>query len=168
MIKFYFYCLALLLMSTVSLMGKESGHNHLHHHHGHNYELGLSLGYTHLTEDKINAPSSHLHLTRRLGSENAIQRFSLGLGAEYIFAEETHITFLGSFSYNPVAAFIIDLSPGLLIAEHEGETEYQYISHLEFTYEFDMHSFGIGPVFGVAFSSDDRHYSVGIHIGKGL
>jgi len=142
--------------------------NNEHHHHGHLYELGLSAGYSHLQEENENAAGAHLHFLRRLGEDNGLEKFSLGLGVEYLFTEHTHLSLLGTISYNPFADFIIDFAPGVLISEHENKSELHYITHIEFTYEFDLHGFGFGPVLGFAFSEDDRHYMIGIHFGKGL
>ena len=47
-----------------------------HHHHGHVYELGLSLGLAHLKEEGDNAIGSHIHLLRRLGTGNELERIA--------------------------------------------------------------------------------------------
>ena len=164
--RFILFLLTIISANSSKIIGQQLETEH--HHHEHSYELGLSLGLAYLLEDEIKAPSSHIHLVKRLGPENFLKRIAIGLGAEYIFTEHTHLSFLGSISYNPVAALIIDMSPGILISEHENNNEIQYITHLELTYEFDLNSFGLGPVIGIAFSGDDLHYSFGIHIGKGL
>ena len=154
------WCLLIIVITNPGkLIGQEQKHEH--HHHEHSYEIGISLGLVHLKQDGINAPSTHVHLFKRLGSENYLKRVAFGLGVEYIFTEHIHLGFLGTISYNPVGALIIDISPGLLISEHDNEKETQFISHMELTYEFD-------PVVGVAFSEDDEHYTFGIHFGKGL
>jgi len=155
-----------MLISNVSY-GQDQNHK-AHHHEGHDYELGFSLGMTLIEPEDITAPSLHLHAHRRLGTEDFKQRFSVGLGVESIFTEHLHYSFLASFSYNPFAAFIIDVSPGILFAEEEDESIREYLTHIEFTYEFDLEYIGIGPVIGMALSSEDTHYAVGIHIGKGL
>jgi len=114
------------------------------------------------------APSLHLHASRRLGSEGFKQCLSAGLGFETIFTEHLHYSFLASVSYNPIAAFIIEIAPGVLYVKEENESITEFLTHIECMYEFDLGYIGIGPVVGMALSSEDTHYAVGIHIGKGL
>ena len=147
-------------------LGQTSDHHH--HHEDHLYELGLSLGLAHLERESDNAFGTHLHLMRRMADEGPGEKAALGFGVEYLFTEHTHISFLGTFSYNLHKALWLDIAPGLLISEHEGETESGWIAHIEFTWEMDMFSIGLGPVLGVALSEEDRHYMIGIHIGRGL
>ena len=149
---------------------QEHVHDHkTHHHHaGHVYELGISTSMTLIKPEDETAPSVHLHLHRRLGSENIKQRLSVGLGVETIFTEHLHYSLLASFSYNPFAALIIDVSPGVLFVEEEDESIREYLTHIELTWEFDLGHIGIGPVVGMALSSEDTHYAVGVHIGRGL
>lgn len=142
--------------------------NEHHHHHGHAYELSLSLGLAHLKDEGDNAIGSHIHMLRRLGSGNELERISIGFGIEYIHTEHIHLSFLGTLSYNPIAALIVDISPGMLISEHNSKEEIQYITHLELTYEFDLDTFGLGPVVGMIFSDNEQHYMIGIHFGKGF
>ncbi|MBN2414130.1 hypothetical protein JXQ31_20820 [candidate division KSB1 bacterium] len=153
------------------IYGQEHDHDNdhkAHHHEGHVYELGFSPSITLIKPEDETAPSLHLHAHRRLGSENFKQRLSVGLGVETIFTEHLHYSLLASFSYNPFAAFIIDVSPGILFVEEEDESIREYLTHIELTYEFDLGQIGIGPVVGMALSSEDTHYMVGVHIGKGL
>ena len=56
----------------------------------------------------------------------------------------------------------------MLISEHNSKKEIQYITHLELIYEFDMGSFGLGPVAGMIFSGGEQHYMIGVHFGKGF
>ncbi len=165
-IRLIWCLLTVIIVDAGEIMGQQIEHKH--HHHDHLYELGVSLGLVHLMEDDINTTSSHVHLFRRLGSENYLEKTAIGIGVEYVFTEHTHLSFLGTFSYNPVGGLIIEISPGILISEHENKKEIQYLSHIELTYEMDFKSFGFGPVVGVAFAEDDRHYTFGIHLGKGL
>ena len=165
-IRIFWVCICFMLFSNVSY-GQEHDH-HAHHHEGHVYELGLSASVTKIVPEDLTAPSMHIHLNRRLGDENIWQRLAVGLGVETIFTEHLHYSFLASFLYNPFAAFIIDVSPGILLAEEEDGNIREYLTHIEFTYEFDLGYIGIGPVIGMALSSEDTHYAVGIHIGRGL
>jgi len=141
-----------------------SGHPHEHSE----YEIGISLGMTRLIEEKENALNSHLHFSKKLGNSEIMERISLGAGFEYIFTEHSHYSVLGTISVNPVWALIVDISPGILFTEHHGAKEKLFAAHLELTYEFEYHGFGIGPVIGAGFSKEDNHLMLGIHMGKGF
>lgn len=159
------YILLLLVLTTGH--GQTVGHESHHHAHS-DYELGVSLGIANLIDEDEYAPSMHLHISKRLGSSELLERISLGLGAEYIFAEHQHYSFVGTISINPIWAVILDISPGILITEHEGSKEKQFVTHIELTYEFEYKEFGIGPVIGLGLSEEDNHYMIGIHLGKGF
>jgi hypothetical protein len=168
--KHNFFCtiatIFVLILSS-SIFGQSSEHDS-HHHADSKYELGISVGITHLIHENENPFSAHIHLLRRLGSDTLSERISLGLGFEYIFSEHEHYSVVGTISINPIWALIFDISPGVLITEHEGTLEKQFVTHLEMTYEFDYNNFGIGPVIGYGFSQDDNHFMFGIHLGKGF
>ncbi|MBU1099109.1 MAG: hypothetical protein KKA84_01805 [Bacteroidetes bacterium] len=139
-----------------------------HHHHDSDYELGFSFGLNHLVEENETPLSAHIHLLRKLGDENIWERIALGLGYEHIFSEHTHYSVVGTISINPIWHFVFDVSPGVLITEHEGSNESQFVTHIELTYEFEVGEIGIGPVVGYGVSSEDNHYTIGLHIGIGL
>ncbi|MBN2001149.1 hypothetical protein JW935_26640 [candidate division KSB1 bacterium] len=154
------YALIFVLFSSVAFCQL---HSHHHHHEGHKYEVGLSIGAAHLDREGETVPSTHIHAMRRIGEKTA-----LGLGAEYFFTEHTHYSLLGTISYNPCLAFILDISPGILFSGHDGAQETHFVTHIELTYEFDLGVIGIGPVVGVGFSKEDRHYLAGFHLAKGF
>lgn len=160
--------LTIILLTYPHAIFAQQLKNERHHHNEHVYELGISLGLAHLKKEGDNAIGSHVHIFKRLGSGNELERIAIGFGIEYIFTEHSHMSFLGTLSFNPFAAFIIDISPGILKTEHDSEKEIKYITHLELTYEFDLNSFGLGPVVGTTFSGDDQHYMIGLHFGKGF
>ncbi|MBI9071850.1 MAG: hypothetical protein JEY94_09640 [Melioribacteraceae bacterium] len=169
----YRLLIALFFFTSVVINAQHEKHDHEQEHEGHahgshDYEFGISVGMAHLSEEDENAPSAHLHLLKSLGSEGMLSKFSLGAGFEYIFTEHTHYSIVGTISVNPISAFILDISPGLLFTEHDGESENQFVTHMELTYEFEFHGFGIGPVVGVGFAKEDNHLMAGIHIGKGF
>jgi len=126
------------------------------------------VGLSHLVHENENAPGAHIHLLRKLGSEGLIERFSIGVGLEYLFTDPAHYSAVGTLSFNPAWALIFDISPGILFTEHEGEKEKLFVTHIELTYEFHFHEFGIGPVVGFGISEDDNHYMFGMHVGKGF
>jgi len=164
---FYFLILAFTVTLSNTAFGQISGQKP-HHHEGKKYELGLSLSLAHMEKENENALNTHIHLMRRFDPDNNWKRIALGLGFEYFFTEHKHYGLLGTVSINPIWDLICDVSPGILFTEHNNSQETQYVFHLELTYEFDMENFGIGPVIGMGLSEDDRHFTVGIHIGKGF
>ena len=121
-----------------------------------------------MVKENENPFSAHVHVLRRLGSEKLWERFSAGAGFEYIFSEHEHYSIVGTISVNPIWALVFDVSPGILVTEHNGSKEKQFVTHIELTYEFHCKHFGIGPVIGYGLSKDDNHYMVGLHIGKGF
>ena len=159
--------LIFLLLFSNAIFGKADDHKH-HQHAENNYELGLSLGLVHLANENENSLNTHVHFLKRLGSENIYDRIFLGLGLEYIFSKHKHYSLVGTISINPILAFIFDISPGIIVIEHDGSNKIQFVTHLELTYEFEYKNFGFGPVIGIGLSNDDRHYAIGIHIGKGF
>lgn len=155
----------LILSNTVQ--GQSSEHDS--HHHGESkYELGISAGISHLIHENESPFSAHIHLLRRLGEEGLRERISMGLGFEYIFAKHAHYSFVGTVSINPIWDLILDISPGVLVTEHEGNLEKQFVTHFEMTYEFHLEEFGIGPVVGFGYSEGDNHVMIGVHLGKGF
>ena len=56
----------------------------------------------------------------------------------------------------------------MTFVRHEGEWETEYTTHLEVSYGFMIGEYEIGPVIGYADSADDKHYMIGIHLGKGF
>jgi hypothetical protein len=166
-IRSHLFFIFVLVVSRITFTQSDD-HDQHHHHEGSNYEIGLSPGIAYLAHEEEYAPNVHIHLMRRLGSHDYWNRWAVGLGVESIIIEHMHYSFLATFSYNIIGSFIIDLSPGLLLTEHDGVQESQFITHIEMTYEMDFHGIGIGPVMGMAVSQEDEHYMLGIHIGKGL
>ena len=166
--KFNLISTAVIMFMLTGLIFGQSSEHHAHHHADSDYELGISAGISHLVHENENPFSAHIHLLRRLGSDGLKERISLGLGFEYIFSEHAHYSFVGTISVNPIWALIVDISPGVLITEHEGSLEKQFVTHFELTYEFDYKGFGIGPVVGFGFSEDDNHLMAGIHLGMGF
>lgn len=161
------FLLFLLFVAPCTL----SAQHHIHEGHSHShsdFEIGLSVGIANLVDENENAPSAHLHFLRKVGSEGLLNRISIGAGFEYIFSEHTHYSIVGTISLNPYSAFKLDISPGILVTEHEEEKEKQFVTHIELTYEFDYLGFGIGPVIGYGFAKEDNHFMAGIHIGIGL
>ncbi len=157
----------IFILISFGLFAQE--HDHDAHSHGDSkFEFGFSSGFAKLIDEDVIAPSAHLHLLRKIGSKGILERISFGPGFEYIFSEHTHYSIVGTFSLNPFHAIKLDISPGVLITEHEDDKEQQFVTHVELTYEFHYHNFGFGPVIGYGLAKEDNHFMLGIHLGFGL
>ena len=165
MIQIRFFS-GLLLFAFVGTGQIHAQNEHHHHHEGHPYEIGLSLGAAQLEPDGERAFGGHLHGMRRFGDEGILRRFSAGIGVEILLTEHPHYSFMGTLAYNPLLSFILDVSPGIVWTEHEGETESHFLMHIEMLYEFDFHAFGLGPLIGMAMTEAHNHYMIGLYIGK--
>jgi len=154
----------LLILLIIIYTNITFGQMHDHHHHS-DYEFGISLGVATLVEEEEYSPSAHLHLLRKLGDHDLLSKISLGLGYEIIFSEHTHNSVVGTISINPFSAWKIDISPGILFAEHEGEKEQHFVAHFELMYDIHFHGFGVGPVIGYGWSKEDQHLMAGLHFG---
>jgi hypothetical protein len=141
---------------------------HDHHHHGHDLsgpELGVSVGYVHLEEEDENVPGVHAHLLHRLGDDGLRRHFAIGAGAEYLFSDEEHYALMFSLAAYPWRGLVLSVSPGVQWAEHEGDTEAEYSTHLEAAYVFPFGDYDIGPVIDYSWTKDEKHYMIGLHIG---
>jgi len=126
---FYTFPIIFSVILSNNIFGQVSEHDY-HHHADSEYELGISIGIAHLVHENENPLSAHIHLMRRLGSEKMWERISLGLGFEYIFSNHEHYSVVGTISINPIWSLIFDISPGILITEHDGSEEKQFVTHL--------------------------------------
>lgn len=135
-------------------------------HHHHDREYGAGVGWIAMDPEEEEAVGVHLHFMNRLGEEGLAGYLGLGLGVEAIFAAEMHYNPMLSLGVFPIGDLRLTLSPGLQIARHEGEMEYNYSTHIELSYGFFYRGLEIGPVIGYAHSSEDKHYMAGIHFGR--
>lgn len=144
----------------------EEHHIEKHHHdHVHSNEISLSSGYVYLDHEEDSAFGLHLHYLRKLRGEGIQNHFGLGIGVETIFAEHQHYNPMLSLAYFPFGHLLVAFSPGILIVEHHDEYETHSSIHIESSYGFKLEEIEIGPVIGYAQAGDDKHYSIGIHIG---
>ncbi len=147
---------------------------HIEHKTSHNhneesgFELGLSVGYAYLKEEKDKGAVLHAHLMKRLSGEGIQEYFSLGFGVETIFSDEQHYGAMVTIAAHPSDNIILSLSPGIEWEEHEGETKSSYATHIEAAYVFETSHYHIGPVIGYSKTEDDEHYTIGVHIGVPL
>lgn len=104
----------------------------------------------------------HTHYVRKIQES----RFGLGFNYEHVFDEHKHNTYGFLATYNPAGNLNLSVSPGLTF-EHDRKNP-DLSLHFETMYEFDLHYFHLGPVFEAAFSKEDVHLSLGLHIGFGF
>lgn len=164
--------LVLVLVVTVYIGGSShvalAEEPHGHAHHGHDLsgpELGLSAGYVHLKEEDKGVPGVHAHLLQRLGNEGILRHLAVGIGTEYLFAEDKHCALMFSIAAYPWRGLVLSVSPGVQWAEHEGKTESEYSTHLEAAYVFPLGDVDIGPAIDYSCTKDEEHYMVGLHLG---
>ncbi|MFC2133863.1 hypothetical protein ACFLTH_04540 [Bacteroidota bacterium] len=170
---FSFLISAVLLMTSVPLFSQshvhDDEHGEAHHAHGdHQHEVGVSLGATYLEHDEAFAPIIHLHYSKRLGEDDLLKHFGIGVGLETIIFEEMHYNVMGVLNVYPSGGLEISISPGILFIEEDDDYTSAFSFHTEIGYAFDFGFVEAGPVIGASFSGDDKHYSIGIHFGKGF
>ncbi|OVE75850.1 hypothetical protein BVX97_03320 [bacterium E08(2017)] len=146
-------------------------------------EIGFSIGYVNLDEDQEDHEEAegedheeehdtsddgigiHVHVGKRLGTEGILSHISLGVAAETIVAEHEHYALMAFASVYPWRGLVLSVGPGVEWAEHEGEMESAYSTHLEAAYVFDVGSWHIGPVLDFSKTNDSEHFTAGIHFG---
>lgn len=151
-------------LSSVALCQEQ----HYEIHKGHeasDVEIGISVGYTYLKEEKEDSVNLHLHAMKQLSGEGIQKYLSVGFGVETIFADEKHYGAMISLGVHPCRNLVFTISPGWEWAKHDGVWESGYATHFEATYLFEGAGFHYGPVVSYSKTQDDQHYTVGIHIG---
>jgi hypothetical protein len=149
-------------------------------------EIGFSVGYVRLDEDREDHEESengenhedhenhettddgvgvHVHVGKRVGKDGILSLFSLGLAGEVIFAEHEHYALMAFVSANPWRGLVLSVGPGLEWAEHEGEWESEYSTHLEAAYVFNAGGWHVGPVVDYSSTDHGEHFTAGIHFG---
>ncbi len=160
--------LKLVALATVSCGSINALASSPEKHDGHessDVEVGLSIGYTYLKEEKEEGATLHLHVMKKLTDEGFGQYFSYGVGVETIILKESHYGAMVTLAVNPWRDLILSVSPGIEWVKHEGEWESGYATHFEVTYLFEGPRFHYGPVLGYAKTQDAQHYTAGIHFG---
>lgn len=161
--------IALLAGLLLLVPGVSPAEEHDHEHHGHHMtEIGISLGAVWMSPETETAPGIHLHFMRVLGEEGPAGLFGLGAGVEVIFSEHRHYNPMIALGFFPWKKLAITFSPGILFAREEGETHRHFSFHIEATYEFEVGNFEIGPALGYSIAGEDRHVTLGVHIGTGF
>ncbi len=158
-----------LLLMALLLLGAVPALSETHHdHHSHNtsgFELGMSIGQVDLGEEEGSGPGLHAHIGRRLAHHGLGEMISFGVGGEWIFTEEKHYSLMLPLAVHPWKGLALSVAPGFLWAEHDGEMEREYSTHLEIAYLFEVGSFDLGPVAGYSKTADEDHSMYGIHLG---
>ncbi|MCF6210717.1 MAG: hypothetical protein L3K24_08635 [Gammaproteobacteria bacterium] len=141
---------------------------HTEEHSGHELnemEVGLSIGYAYLQEEKESGLNLHLHVMKRLSGEGFQRYLSIGWGVETIISKEKHFGTMVSLAVHPWRNLVLSISPGIEWAEHDGKWGSKYASHIEAVYTFEGLGFHYGPVVGYSRTSEEQHYTVGVHFG---
>jgi len=169
MMKNYLIGFAVFISFSVCIEAVQASehidHNSLHIAEESGFELGISVGYAYLKEEKDQGTVLHAHLMKRLSGDGIQKYFSLGFGVETIFSNEQHYGAMLTLAAHPSDNIIFSLSPGVEWEEHEGETKSSYATHIEAAYVFEISHYHIGPVIGYSKTQDDEHYTIGVHIG---
>ena len=155
--KKQFWLIPALVGLTLIVSGQTESH---HHHDTHRNEIGIANAPVYFTREKTVAYEFHLHYIHRLPET----KFGIGLGYERIFDAHRHQTvgLVGNFA--PFDRLNLAIAPGVAF-EKDGEKH--FTTHLETSYDFDVHGFHLGPAFEIAIDREDIHLSLGLHVGIG-
>jgi hypothetical protein len=160
----FFYISALWLALMPQAFSQESPTNSEGHAHS-DIELGFSVGYARLEEEKLDALNLHFHIMKRLSDKGIQQYFSIGAGVETILSNENHVGAMLSIAVHPTEQIVLSFSQGVEWASHEGDWESSPASHIEASYLIEATHFHYGPVIGYSKASDKQHYTIGMHFG---
>ncbi len=156
----HLFTFALLLCSLASYSQNGSELNLLEEEH-HNH-FGIATGPVYIINENEIAPGLHFHYMRLIEVGNA--HFGIGLGLEGIFDEHRHYATSINFSYLPIHALTLTIAPGIQFAPESED----FTMHFEVVYEFEIGELHIGPVAEYAWSPNDAHAMIGLHIGFGF
>lgn len=136
-------------------------HDHKHHHHAKN-EIGIDNSVVFFPDEDEVAYGIHLHYTRMIGES----KFGYGVGFERIFDEHKHNTIGILVAYRPIEPLYFSISPGITF--EDSMEEFNYSSHIEAAYDFEVGKIHLGPVIAMAYRPSHVHISIGLHIGFGF
>ena len=146
----------------ISIIFTESEHIH---NHKHNNELGIAIGIVPGHDGEDDNLGLHLHYIKGVGDHNI---WGIGISLETIFDEHKHNSFSLISTYHFDSGFTIAYAPGILFAEHNGETENEFTQHFELYYEIELEKFHLGPQIDIGFEDGETHYMLGLHFGIDL
>jgi len=159
--------ITLVAVFGFALCGPAAGEEPPHHNHAHGtagYELGVSAGRVSLDEGE-EAFGVHVHLLKRLGAEGVKRHFAAGLSTEIIFGDHKHYAAMFSLAAHPWRGLTLSIAPGIEWAEHDGERESNYATHLEAIYVIEVGEFDIGPAVAYSTTGEEEHHTIGVHLG---
>lgn len=132
----------------------EKEHKHIHPL----FEIGISSAAVRLIEEKEITIGFHTHFSTNITHHLP---FTAGVGYEYILDEHQHHSIGVLIGWNPIHELNISVSPG--VTSNKGI--FQFTTHVEANYAFELGKIHIGPSVEYAYSRGDTHISVGIHLG---
>jgi len=147
---------AFLGVGFMAYSQSESHHSHEHHRN----EIGIANAPVWFVKEKTLAYEFHLHYIRKIPNS----KFGIGLGYERIFDSHGHNTLGLIGNYSPINRLNLAVAPGIAF-DNEGDSH--FTTHLESSYDFDLHGFHLGPAFEISLSREDIHFSLGLHVGIG-
>ncbi len=162
LIPITFFCLSIKAQDNPidTLKGTEANH---HHHEHRKNEIGIANAPVLFVKEKVFSYGLHLHYIRHIKGS----KFGIGAGYERIFDKHGHNTFGLVANYIPIDKLRLIVSPGITF-EDENHNSPEFALHLETSYEFEIKSFHLGPVFEFAYDPEDFHISLGLHLGIGF
>jgi hypothetical protein len=152
----------LVLLALTQTLTAQSPDRHVNSDN-HKNELGIANSPIYIINEKEFAYGLHAHYIRSFKET----RFGIGVGFERIFDEHKHNTIGVILSYVLIEHLALSLSPGITFNENNA-SDLHFGLHLETLYEFEIGIFHIGPVAEFAYSIDDYHVSLGVHLGFGF
>lgn len=129
----------------------------------HKNEIAIANSSIYIIWEKEFAYGLHTHYIRSFNET----KFGIGVGYERIFDEHKHNSIGVIINYTPVEPLALSISPGITFKDTNA-SDLHFGFHFETLYEFELGIFHIGPVAEFAYSLDDYHVSLGVHLGFGF
>jgi len=152
----------IILFALTQTLFAQSPDSHLDSDN-HKNEFGIANSPIYIINEKEFAYGLHAHYIRSFNET----RFGIGIGYERIFDEHKHNSVGVILSYAPIEHLAISLSPGIIFNDNNA-SDLHFGLHFETLYEFEIGIFHVGPAAEFAYSADDYHISLGVHLGFGF
>ncbi len=141
-------------------------HDHSNIHDAeHIYHAAFGLGATKIFDEEGMDPGVHVHLLRKISRES---NWSFGIGYEGIIGENWHNGLNLLLNYRPLDYLSFNFGPGIASEKENGENEFGPAFHMESVFEFNLSGIHLGPMVGFGIDKEDKHISLGVHIGFGM